>query len=258
MKILTDPRKYKRYLSNFDGVLALDLDYIKDYNCEQILKILDNGLITIDELNEGKFYGKFVEEIVNIEDTTKAITIMSAFQERGLEVIPDNEIVDIIENGINENIEFMVLDDIEDVFAFIDACKYGDLKQIDLMLDYGYNIHNGREAALFAAIDAQNVSSVRYLLKKGANANAMRIIDVSYENDTAIYTTPLSCTVAQFNKGGNPDTAKEIIDILLEHGSSYDLIKENPDSNVKCKVSVPKEIEQYILKKQNSFIEIGI
>jgi len=27
MKILTDPRKYKRYLSNFDGVLALDLDY---------------------------------------------------------------------------------------------------------------------------------------------------------------------------------------------------------------------------------------
>lgn len=255
MKILTDPRKYKRYLSNFDGVLALDLDYIKDYNCEQILKILDNGLITIDELNEGKFYGKFVEEIVNIEDTTKAIIIMSAFQERGLEVIPDNEIVDIIENGINENIEFMVLDDIEDVFVFIDACKYGDLKQIDLMLDYGYNIHNGREAALFAAIDAQNVSSVRYLLKKGANANAMRIIDVSYENDTAIYTTPLSCAVAQFNKGGNTDTAKEIIDILLEHGSFYDLTKENPDSNAKCKVSVPKEIEQYILKKQNSFIK---
>ena len=56
-----------------------------------------------------------MEEIVNIEDTTKAIIIMSAFQERGLEVIPDNEIVDIIENGINENIEFMVLDDIEDV-----------------------------------------------------------------------------------------------------------------------------------------------
>ena len=62
------------------------MDYIKDYNCEQILKILDNGLITIDELNEGKFYGKFVEEIVNI-NTTKAIIIMVAFQEEGLEVI---------------------------------------------------------------------------------------------------------------------------------------------------------------------------
>ena len=47
------------------------------------------------------------------------------------------------------------------------------------------------EATLFAAIDAQNVSSVRYLLKKGCAKP--EVIDVSYENDTAIYLSIKTC-----------------------------------------------------------------